>query len=37
MIIPEKLQGDILHELHHNHTGISCMKAIDCSYVYIVA
>ena len=28
VIIPEKLQGDIICELHQNHTGISCMKAI---------
>ena len=34
MIIPEKLQGDILRELHQNHTGISCMKVIARSYVW---
>ena len=34
VIIPEKLQGDILGELHQNHTGISHMKAITRSYVW---
>ena len=30
VIILEKLQGDILCELHQNHTGISHMKANSC-------
>ena len=34
VIIPEKLRGDILNELHQTHPGITRMKAMDRSYVW---
>ena len=34
VVIPERLQGTILHELHSNHPGISRMKSIARSYIW---
>ena len=34
VVIPDKLQGDIMRELHQNHPGISRMKAMARSYIW---
>ena len=34
VLIPEKLRGDIIRELHQNHPGISRMKAVARSYIW---
>ena len=34
VLIPEKLRGDIIRELHQNHPGISRTKAVARSYVW---
>ena len=34
VIIPEKLRGDVLKELHQNHPGVTCMKALARSYIW---
>ena len=34
VVIPEKLQKQMLEELHKDHSGIMCMKAISRSYIW---
>lgn len=34
VIVPKKLQGSVLYELHSNHPGISCMKSLATSYAW---
>ena len=34
MVIPKKLQGRVLTELHSNHPGMSLMKAVTRSYAW---
>ena len=34
VIIPEKLRGDVLKELHQNHPGVTRMKALARSYIW---
>jgi len=34
VIIPDKLQGEIIQELHQNHPGMSHMKAMARSYIW---
>ena len=32
VVVPEKLQGDVLQELHSNHPGVTRMKSVARSY-----
>ena len=34
VVVPEKLQGDVLQELHSNHPGVTRMKSVARSYVW---
>ena len=34
VVVPEKLQGDVLQELHSNHPGVTRMKSVARSYIW---